>query len=91
VKESEKEYMYTHTHTHTHTHTRASLVVLEFTCQFRRHKKYFLIPGSGISSGEGNGNPTPVFLPGKSHGQRTQAGYKSMGCEELVGHDLVIK
>ena len=26
------------------------------------------IPGSGRSPGEGNGNPTPVFLPGKSHG-----------------------
>ena len=27
------------------------------------------IPGSGRSAGEGNGNP--VFLPGKSHGQRS--------------------
>ena len=33
-----------------------------------------LIPGSGRSPG-GNGNPTPVFLPGKSHGQRSLAGY----------------
>ena len=29
----------------------------------------------GRSSGEGNGNPTPVFLPGESHGQRNVAGY----------------
>ena len=28
------------------------------------------IPGSGRSSGVGNGN-TPVFLPGKSRGQRS--------------------
>ena len=28
------------------------------------------IPGSGRSSGEGNGNPS-VFLPGESHGQRS--------------------
>ena len=33
------------------------------------------IPESGRSPGEGNGNPTPVFLPGKSHGQRSLVGY----------------
>ena len=27
-----------------------------------------LIPGSGSSPGEGNGNPTPEFLPGESRG-----------------------
>ena len=27
--------------------------------------------------------PTPRFLPGKSHGQRSLAGYKSMGSQEL--------
>ena len=36
-----------------------------------------LIPGSGRSTGEGNGTPTPVFLPGKSYGQRSLAGYCS--------------
>ena len=35
------------------------------------------IPGSGISPGEGNGNP-PVFLPGESHGQLRLGG--KMGC-----------
>ena len=29
-----------------------------------------LIPGTGSSPGEGNGNPQ-VFLPGESHGQRS--------------------
>ena len=29
-----------------------------------------LIPGLGRSPGEGNGNPSPVFLPGKSHEKR---------------------
>ena len=29
----------------------------ELTCQCRRHKDAGLIPGSGRSSGEGNGNP----------------------------------
>ena len=35
------------------------------------------VPGSGRSPGEGNvanGN-TPVFLPGKSHGQRSLVSY----------------
>ena len=40
------------------------------------------IPGSGRSSGEGNGNPTPVLLPGKSHGQRSLVGYSPWGREE---------
>ena len=33
-----------------------------------------LIPGLGTSPGEGNDN-TLVFWPGKSHGQRSLAGY----------------
>ena len=32
-------------------------------------------PWVGRSPGEGNGNPTPVFLPRGSHGQRTLEGY----------------
>ena len=38
-----------------------------------------LIPGSGRSPGQ----PTPVFLPGESHGQRSQAGYGPLGRKEL--------
>ena len=34
-----------------------------------------LIPGLGRSPGVGNGNPTLIFLPGESHGQRILAGY----------------
>ena len=26
--------------------------------------------------------PTPVFLPGESHGQRSQVGYSPRGCKE---------
>ena len=33
------------------------------------------IPGSERSPGGGNGNPLPVFLPGKSHGPRSLVGY----------------
>ena len=38
-----------------------------------------LIPGSGRSSGGGSGNPTPVSLPGESHGQKSPAGYNPWG------------
>ncbi|KAM7233308.1 hypothetical protein CapIbe_015444, partial [Capra ibex] len=27
--------------------------------------------------------PSPVFLPGKSHGQRSLVGYSPWGCKEL--------
>ena len=41
------------------------------------------IPGSGRSPGEGNGwLPTPVFLPGEFHGQRSLAGYSPWGHKE---------
>ena len=33
------------------------------------------IPGSGRSPGVGSGKPTPVFLPGHLHGQRSLLGY----------------
>ena len=34
--------------------------------------------------------PTPVLLPGKSHGQKSLAGYSPWGCKR-AGHDLVTK
>ena len=34
--------------------------------------------------------PTPVFLPGKSHGQRNMVGYSPWG-HKRVRHDLVTK
>ena len=34
-----------------------------------------MIPGWARSPGRGNGNPLPVFLPGKFYGQRSWAGY----------------
>ena len=46
------------------------------------------IPGSGRSLGEGNGLSTPVFLPAKSHGQRSLASYSPWG---RIGHDWVTK
>ena len=40
------------------------------------------IPESGRSSGGGHDNPTPVFLPGESHGQRGLVGYSPWGRRE---------
>ena len=48
------------------------------------------IPVSGRFPGEGNGKITPVFLPGKSHGQRSLVGYSPCG-HKAVGYDLVTK
>ena len=39
-------------------------------------------PGWGRSSGEGNGNNTPVFLPGEFHEQRSLAGYSPWDYKE---------
>ena len=41
------------------------------------------IPGLGRSPGEGKWQPTPVFLPGESRGQRSLVGYSPQGCKEL--------
>ena len=41
------------------------------------------IPGSGRSAGEGNDNSLPIFLPGKSHGQRSLVGHSPWGHTEL--------
>ena len=46
------------------------------------------IPGSGRSPGGGKWQPTPVFLPGKSHGQRRTGGLQSIGSQR-VRHDWV--
>ena len=47
----------------------------ESTSQYRRHRDMGLIPGLGRSPEEGKWQPTPVFLPGKFHGQRSMVGY----------------
>ena len=44
------------------------------------------IPGLGRSPGEGHGNPTPVFLPGASQGQRSVAGSSPWGSQR-ARHD----
>ena len=40
------------------------------------------IPELGRSPGEGNGKPTPVLLPGESHGRKSMVGYSPWGRKE---------
>ena len=76
-----------HTHTHTHTHIQTHMgfpsdsmakilpanagVIGDLTS----------IPGLGISPGV-EWQATSVFLPGKSHGQRSLVGYSPQGLKE---------
>ena len=40
------------------------------------------IPGLGKIPWRRAWQPTPVFLPGESHGQRNLGGYSPLGCKE---------
>ena len=40
------------------------------------------VPGSGRFPAERDGNPLPIFLPGKYHGQRSLEGYSPWGPKE---------
>ena len=60
------------------------------TCQCRRHKKHRFDPCVGKIPRSRKWQPTLVFLPEKSHGQRSLADYSPWGCKK-VGHNLVNK
>ena len=51
----------------------------ESACQCRRHR---FNPWVGKIPWRRKWHPTPVFLPGKSHGQRSLAGYSPWGRKE---------
>ena len=59
----------------------------ESPCQCRIRGFYPLV---WRAPGEGTGNSTPVFLPGKSHGQRSLVGYSPGGLKR-DRHDLATK
>ena len=50
--------------------------------EFRRHVRCRLDPWVGKIPWSRKWQPTPVFLLGKSHGQRSLAGYSPWGCKE---------
>ena len=57
----------------------------ESACQGRRHERYRFDPWVGKIPWRTAWQPTPVFLPGESHGQRSLEGY-SPGSQR-AGHD----
>ena len=60
----------------------------EPTCQCRGHKIHSFDPWIGKIPWRRAGQPTPVFLPGKSHGQRSLAGYSPQGHRELDSTEM---
>ena len=56
----------------------------ESACQCRRHMRHRLDPWVGKIPWSRKWHLTPVFLPGKFHGQRSLTGYSLWGCKELV-------
>ena len=57
----------------------------EPTCQCRTHKRLGFNPWVRKTPWRRTWQPTPVFLPGESHGQRSLVGYSPWGCR--VGHN----
>ena len=57
----------------------------ESACQCRRHKRHKFNPWVGKIPWRRERQPTPVFLPGESHGQRSLVGYSPWG--HRVRHD----
>ena len=54
----------------------------ESACQYRRHKRCRFNPWVRKIPWNKKWQPTPVFLPGKFHGQRGLVGYNPQGCKE---------
>ena len=57
----------------------------EPTCQCRRPVFDLWV---GKIPWRSKGQPTPVFLPGESHGQRNLVGYSPWGCKESDMTDI---
>ena len=67
-------------------HQQAFIKHLLYACTPLRASQVALVlknPGLGRPPGGGNGNqPTPVFLPGESHRQRSLVGCSPRDCQE---------
>ena len=55
----------------------------ESTCQCKRHKRCGFDPWVRKIPWRRDWRPTPVFLPGEFHGQRSLVGYSSWGHKDL--------
>ena len=61
----------------------------ESACECRRLKRHRFSPWVGKIPWRRKWQPTPVFLPGEFHGQRSLAGYSPWGCKvhgEMTEH-----
>ena len=59
-----------------------SVKILPAKC--RRCKRFWFDPWVGKIPWRRKWQPTPVFLPGKSHGQRNMAGYRPWGPKSQI-------
>ena len=56
---------------------------IDFTCKCKICKRYKFDPWAGKMPWSWKRQPTPVFLPGESHGQRSLVGYSPWDHREL--------
>ena len=54
----------------------------ESSCQCRRRKRHGFDPWVGKILWNRKWQPTPAFLPGESHGQRSLVSYSPRGCKD---------
>ena len=54
----------------------------ESTCQYKRYKRHGFDPWVGKIPWRWKWQPTPVFLPGESHGKTNLVGYSPWGHKE---------
>ena len=59
----------------------------ESACQYRRYRFHLWVR---MIPWRRRWQPSPIFLPGKSHGQRSLVSISPRGCK-IAGHDLVTK
>ena len=80
-------YIYIHTHTHTHTHTHILSLwaspVAQTVKNLQAVWRHGFDPWNGKFPWRRKRQPTPVILPGKSHGQRSLVGYSPWGHKKL--------
>ena len=82
--EESGKYIYTHTHTHTHTHIwgfPGGTSGKEPTCQCKIDLGFD--PRVGKIPGRRAWQPTSLFLPGESYGERSLEGYRPWSSKEL--------
>ena len=67
-------------------------MVKESACQCRRHRRLRFDPWAVKVPWSRKWQPTPVFLPGESHGQRSLVGYSPWGHKEsdMTEHTIPI-